>query len=449
MRAPALLAAALLSVKIRTLPSPRCSAADDDDANRLLSSRIDAMRKAEAQAEAKRAALLMERIASVEAADEREAAMATCSFARLPVVCFDAMLPGQRLELTTEDPTLCNFLMQLGLGGMFCMTSLDPRERRVRRHGVVVRIALVDVARSREGVPVGYGAPTLIRTSLVGRTRCVLIDERASQALGRWRRQYDPEGDEPRLGWGEEPLLSLPEGVVSEGVVAEGVVAEGVVAEGIVAAAAAQGAGINGEDKGAADEDIAPSDPWVPLRVRLLHGEAELVTTERMPSTGGGSSSSSAGAGVVGFGSSAADMPADAVARAAAAKELELAELAGAVLSALAEWEALARDSATYANVDVACAGLRVQNGLPALRRDPAALLDGIKLDLGPRPDARAQPTAFALWVAALLNPLPALGVAPELRASVLMAVSAEQRLLVVERGLRRSIANLRGEQPL
>jgi hypothetical protein len=29
------------------------------------------------------------------------------------------------------------------------------------------------------------------------------------------------------------------------------------------------------------------------------------------------------------------------------------------------------------------------------------------------------------------------------------MAVSAEQRLLVVERGLRRSIANLRGEQPL
>jgi len=444
MRAPALLAAALLSVKIRTLPSPRCSAADDDDANRLLSSRIDAMRKAEAQAEAKRAALLMERIASVEAADEREAAMATCSFARLPVVCFDAMLPGQRLELTTEDPTLCDFLMQLGLGGMFCMTSLDPRERRVRRHGVVVRIALVDVARSREGVPVGYGAPTLIRTSLVGRTRCVLIDERASQALGRWRRQYDPEGDEPRLGWGEEPLLSLPEGVV-----AEGVVAEGVVAEGIGATAVAQGAGINGEDEGAADEDVAPSDPWVPLRVRLLHGEAELVTTERMPSTGGGSSSSSAGAGVGGLGSSAADMPADAVARAAAAKELELAELAGAVLSALAEWEALARDSATYANVDVACAGLRVQNGFPALRRDPAALLDGVKLDLGPRPDARAQPTAFALWVAALLNPLPALGVAPELRASVLMAVSAEQRLLVVERGLRRSIANLRGEQPL
>ena len=267
----------------------------------------------------------------------------------------------------------------------------------------------------------------------------MLIDERASQALGRWRRQYDPEGDEPRLGWGEEPLLSLPEGVV----------AEGVVAEGIGATAVAQGASINGEDEGAADEDVAPSDPWVPLRVRLLHGEAELVTTERMPSTGCGSISSSAGAGVGGLGSSAADMPADAVARAAAAKELELAELAGAVLSALAEWEALARDSATYANVDVACAGLRVQNGFPALRRDPAALLDGVKLDLGPRPDARAQPTAFALWVPALLNPLPALGVAPEQRASVLMAVSAEQRLLVVERGLRRSIANLRGEQPL
>jgi hypothetical protein len=30
-----------------------------------------------------------------------------------------------------------------------------------------------------------------------------------------------------------------------------------------------------------------------------------------------------------------------------------------------------------------------------------------------------------------------------------IVAVSAEKRLLVVERGLRRSIANLRGEQPL
>ena len=140
-----------------------------------------------------------------------------------------------------------------------------------------------------------------------------------------------------------------------------------------MAAGAAQGAGINGEDKGAADEDVAPSDPWVPLRVRLLHGEAELVTTERMPSTGGGSISSSAGAGVGGLGSSAADMPADAVARAAAAKELELAELAGAVLSALAEWEALARDSATYAKVDVACAGLRVQNGTARPKWSPGA----------------------------------------------------------------------------
>ncbi len=65
-----------------------------------------------------------------------------------------------------------------------------------------------------------------------------MIDERASQALGRWRRQYVPEGDEPRLGWVEEPLLSLPEGVVSE---SEGVVAEGVVAEGIGATAVAQG----------------------------------------------------------------------------------------------------------------------------------------------------------------------------------------------------------------
>ena len=84
------------------------------------------------------------------------------------------------------------------------------------------------------------------------------------------------------------------------------------------------------------------------------------------------------------------------------------------------EWEGLARDKATYDNVDVT-AGLRVQRGLPGLRRDPSRLLDGVVAALGERPDDSA-PSRLALYAAALINPLPSLGVAPECRAATLEA---------------------------
>ncbi|CAE7350469.1 LONRF1 [Symbiodinium natans] len=69
--------------------------------------------------------------------------------------------------------------------------------------------------------------------------------------------------------------------------------------------------------------------------------------------------------------------------------------------------------------------------------------LDGILRQLGPRPPC-TQPGAMALWAAALLNPLPPLGVAPELRADVLAAETAAARLQVVKRGLSASLEHLR-----
>eukprot|EP00041_Stephanoeca_diplocostata_P018558 m.389257 g.389257 ORF g.389257 m.389257 type:complete len:457 (+) comp21049_c0_seq1:161-1531(+) len=59
--------------------------------------------------------------------------------------------------------------------------------------------------------------------------------------------------------------------------------------------------------------------------------------------------------------------------------------------------------------------------------------------ELGPLP-AATHPDARALWVAALINPLPALGVAPEIRTLVLGARSTQERLDVVSAALETSL---------
>ncbi|KAL1507038.1 hypothetical protein AB1Y20_007900 [Prymnesium parvum] len=71
--------------------------------------------------------------------------------------------------------------------------------------------------------------------------------------------------------------------------------------------------------------------------------------------------------------------------------------------------------------------------------------IDGVLDDLGPMPE---EPNARALWVAGLINPLPALGVALEIRPAALMASSTEERLAVVEMGLRDSIRRLYSPRP-
>ncbi|CAK9017587.1 unnamed protein product [Durusdinium trenchii] len=75
------------------------------------------------------------------------------------------------------------------------------------------------------------------------------------------------------------------------------------------------------------------------------------------------------------------------------------------------------------------------------VRAERPQQLGKILQDLGPRPPA-SQPGAVALWAAALLNPLPPLGLAPELRAEVLTAGGPE-RLRLVRRGLETSLGHL------
>jgi hypothetical protein len=50
---------------------------------------------------------------------------------------------------------------------------------------------------------------------------------------------------------------------------------------------------------------------------------------------------------------------------------------------------------------------------------------------------------------AALINPLPALGVSPEIRGRVLAAPTAKRRLEILQWGIERPIRNLKGISPL
>ena len=68
--------------------------------------------------------------------------------------------------------------------------------------------------------------------------------------------------------------------------------------------------------------------------------------------------------------------------------------------------------------------------------------------DLGYMPPVD-KPFDRALWVAALINPLPALGVALEIRPAVLQAASTANALSIVTAGIRGSIGHVSGEKPL
>lgn len=68
--------------------------------------------------------------------------------------------------------------------------------------------------------------------------------------------------------------------------------------------------------------------------------------------------------------------------------------------------------------------------------------------ELGPMPPLE-QPSDRALWAAALLNPEPALGVALEVRPSVLGAPTALSRLQFAKAGLIDSIRRMKGGSPL
>jgi len=74
--------------------------------------------------------------------------------------------------------------------------------------------------------------------------------------------------------------------------------------------------------------------------------------------------------------------------------------------------------------------------------------IQNILQDIGDMPPAD-QPMDRALWVAALINPLPALGVSLEIRPAVLCSPTASNALQIVHGGLTTSIAHLDGSKPM
>jgi hypothetical protein len=125
--------------------------------------------------------------------------------------------------------------------------------------------------------------------------------------------------------------------------------------------------------------------------------------------------------------------------------EGKVSELAERILSLLKEWEHVASNEATYENTDVV-ATIRRRPGHSGLRVYPDALLRNVRAELG---DIPSHPADLALYGAALINPIPAMGVAPEIRGRVLSAATCFEKLSILEWGIQRSLANLRGARPL
>lgn len=96
---------------------------------------------------------------------------------------------------------------------------------------------------------------------------------------------------------------------------------------------------------------------------------------------------------------------------------------------------------------------------LPLIEQWEALVVDGgherqpdhlelVRTHLGPRPSPE-RPTDLALWVGAYVNPLPALGVALEVRPVLLAATTSQERVDAAMAGIASSIAHLDGSRRL
>lgn len=367
-----------------------------------------------------------------------EEVMIKKSLITLPVVCMDALLPMQHMEARTEDPTFCRFLRDLGLGGWFVMTSLDPSTRKIRRHGVLVKIVASDALRPDEEFEEEAKAtslvdslvmsPTAVDFELVGHTRCRILGptESMKRRIGRWRRGYDPNGEEVQLGWGEERFL------------------DAMISPSLDDSSSPEN--IDKASDGASSTTTTTGSPayteWssIPVQINLEMIEAmEKEEDEDLAAILAGVPTSSA---------------------------IEKVKELNALVD---EWYQLARDPSTFENVNVT-ATTRIRVGHPGLWISPETLLRRVSNQLGPRPCswfastdvASSSPTAapvtsptvaditaFIFWAAALINPLPPLGVSLEIRGRLLEAPTLRRRLEILELGLRRSIDNLKGTRPL
>lgn len=74
--------------------------------------------------------------------------------------------------------------------------------------------------------------------------------------------------------------------------------------------------------------------------------------------------------------------------------------------------------------------------------------IDRLLLDLGEVPHS-TNPNDLAFWVGALINPLPGMGVALEIRPALLMAKTSNDRMEVALHGIKTSIEHMDGTKPL
>ena len=258
------------------------------------------------------------------------------------------------------------------------MTSLNTKQRKLRRYGTIARIEMVDVE------PDTDFSPTSVTFMIAGKRRCEILgcacDMKAR--VGRWRRDYDPDGEEKRLGWGEERFVDVDDTRVRN------------------------------------DLDCLPCESSSQINSNIQHCKWNSNRILAIDEAG-------------------EDVNATTTAISKATNIIPL----------IKQWYKLASNPNTYNNIDVV-ATTRVQKGSPGLRINPKSLLQKVRLDLGPMPPA-SKPTALAIWGAALINPVPALGVSTEVRGAVLHVEGAEAKLDVLEKGLVRSIGNLNGSMPL
>ena len=364
---------------------------DKDDTGMMaeLSRRISDLSESERQTSETFEQGLQRRVASVAASDQLEAQALTSGTTNLPAIVFDQLLPHQRLTGRTTDPTFGKLLRDLGLGGLFVMVSLDARARRVRRNGVVARIEYVDVdapgTSSWGGAGPGGEAPTAVDFRIVGRTRCRILGPTTDMEARVGRWRRGHDPD------GEESVL-------------------GFAKERFLDSTLGVGDGTT-VFNGGADFEFVLSE-WTPVKVdvALTNEDTEEITPN-----------------IIGK--------------------------AQSIVPMLQQWIELASSSNTYDNIDVV-ASARIKKGEPGLLTDPQKHIKSVLNDLGPMPEPSSDSSCkdlheFCFWGAALVNPLPPLGVSLEVRGRMLEATSIEERLDLLEKTVSRSIQNLDGSRPL
>ena len=80
------------------------------------------------------------------------------------------------------------------------MTSINNRQRKIRRFGTICRIELVDAENDGNNYDNDdmLSIPTSVTFTIAGKRRCeILVDMKTR--IGRWRRGYDPDGEESRV----------------------------------------------------------------------------------------------------------------------------------------------------------------------------------------------------------------------------------------------------------